>query len=45
MINESNEEKRYRFRSLGTGEQYSEAQKKYAFELIDEHGIRAAANR
>ncbi|MHA2043567.1 MAG: hypothetical protein ACW99G_02170 [Candidatus Thorarchaeota archaeon] len=43
MINEFNEEKRYCFISLGTDGQYSEAQKKYAFELIDEHGMRATA--
>ncbi len=43
MINEFNEEKRYCFISFGTSGQYSEAQKKYAFELIDEHGIRATA--
>ncbi len=43
MINEFNEEKRYCFISLGTGGHYSGAQKKYAFELIDEHGIRATA--
>jgi transposase-like protein len=43
MINQFNEEMRYRFIALGTGGQYSETQKKYAFELIDEHGMRATA--
>jgi hypothetical protein len=43
MINQFNDEKRYCFRSLGSTQRYSEAQKKYAFELIDERGIRATA--
>ena len=42
-IEDVNEEKRYSFQSLGTGGHYTEAQKKYAFELIDEHGLRATA--
>ena len=43
MISEFNEDKRFHFAALGNDGQYSEAQKKYAFELIDEHGIRATA--
>jgi hypothetical protein len=43
MINEFNEEKRYSFISLGKGRQYTRAQKYYAFELINEHGVRATA--
>ena len=37
------EDKRYHFRALGEGGQYTESQKHYAFELIDEYGIRATA--
>ena len=43
MISEFNEDKRYHFVVLGDAGRYSEAQKKYAFELINEHGIRATA--
>ena len=37
------EEKRELFRSLGDGGRYSEKQKRFTFELIDEHGIRVTA--
>jgi hypothetical protein len=43
MINELNEDKRYRLSSLGKGKQYTKAQKFYAFERIGEHGVRATA--
>ena len=37
------EDKRNDFLALGKGGQYTEAQKRYAFELISEYGIRATA--
>ena len=37
------EDKRYHFLDLGKGGQYTEAQKRYAFELISEYGVRATA--
>jgi len=37
------EDKRYHFIALGNEGQYTESQKSYAFELIDEYGIRATA--
>ncbi len=37
------EDKRYDFLDLGKGGQYTESQKRYAFELISEYGIRATA--
>lgn len=37
------EDKRYDFLDLGKGGQYTESQKHFAFELIDEYGIRATA--
>lgn len=37
------EEKRFEFLSYGDGGHYSQEQKKYAFKLIDEYGIRATA--
>ena len=37
------EDKRYHFLALGNEGQYTESQKRYAFELIDEYGIRATA--
>ena len=37
------EDKRYYFLALGNGGQYTEPQKNYAFELIDEYGMRATA--
>ena len=37
------DDKRYEFRSLDKGGQYTESQKRYAFELIDQYGIRATA--
>ena len=37
------EEKRYDFLDLGNKGQYTESQKRYAFELISEYGIRATA--
>lgn len=43
MQQQFNEEKRYHFLALGNEGQYTESQKRYAFELIDEHGIRATA--
>jgi hypothetical protein len=43
MVQEMYEDKRCCFRSLGKRGQYTESQKRYAFELIDEHGIRATA--
>ncbi len=43
MIKEGNEDKRYYFKSLGKGGQYTESQKQYAFELIHESGMRATA--
>ncbi|MHC4541321.1 MAG: hypothetical protein ACYS74_16335 [Planctomycetota bacterium] len=43
MIEEMYEDKRGCFTSLGKGGQYTEAQRRYAFELIDEHGMRATA--
>jgi hypothetical protein len=41
MAEECNEEKRYEFESLGDDGQYTDSQKSYAFELIDQSGIRA----
>ena len=38
-----NEEKRDLFQAFGEGGRYTQRQKNYAFELIDEHGIRATA--
>lgn len=38
-----NEERRFEFEALGDGGRYIKQQKDYAFELIEEHGIRAAA--
>ncbi|MHC4479066.1 MAG: hypothetical protein ACYTEL_25860 [Planctomycetota bacterium] len=38
-----NEEKRAEFEALGQGGQYTDKQKAYAFNLIDESGIRATA--
>jgi len=43
MYEEANEEKRDYFLSLGKGRRYTESQKFYAFELINEHGVRATA--
>ena len=43
MIEEMYEDKRCYFSSLGKDGQYTEAQKRYAFELINEHGMRATA--
>jgi len=43
MNEEIYEEKRDCFQSLGEGGHYTRAQKYYAFELIDEHGVRATA--
>ncbi len=43
MIEEMYEDKRDEFDCLGEGGQYSEQQKQYAFELIDEYGVRATA--
>lgn len=40
---EFNEEKRYLFECYGEGGRYTQRQKDYAFELIDEYGIRATA--
>jgi hypothetical protein len=38
-----NEDKRCWFEALGDGGQYTQRQKDYAFELIDQYGIRATA--
>ena len=38
-----NEEKRDLFQAFGEGGHYTQRQKDYAFELIDEYGIRATA--
>ena len=38
-----NEEKRDMFQAFGEGGRYTQRQKDYAFELIDEYGIRATA--
>ena len=38
-----NEEKRELFQAFGEGGHYTQSQKDYAFELIDEYGIRATA--
>jgi DNA-directed RNA polymerase specialized sigma54-like protein len=43
MAEESNEEKRYEFESLGDDGQYTDEQRTHAFELINESGIRATA--
>ena len=43
LAEEFNEEKRYLFLSFGEGGHYTQKQKEYAFELIDEYGIRATA--
>ena len=38
-----NEDKRFEFIYYGNGGRYTQRQKDYAFELIDEYGIRATA--
>jgi transposase-like protein len=43
MAEEFNEEKRDEFESLGDGGQYTDDQRTYAFELIDQSGVRATA--
>ena len=43
MHKEIYEEKRDLFQAFGEGERYTQRQKDYAFELIDEYGIRATA--
>ena len=43
MIEEENEDKRECFLSLGKDGQYTQSQKRYAFELINEHGMRATS--
>ena len=43
LIQEGYEDRRYEFRALGNGGYYTQRQKEYAFELIDEYGIRATA--
>lgn len=43
MYKQFNEEKKDLFMFLGKGGQYTESQKRYAFELIKEHGMRATA--
>ena len=43
MAEEFNEEKRDEFESLGDGGQYTDNQRSYAFELIDQSGVRATA--
>jgi len=43
MHGQINDEKRGLFFSLGSGGRYTEKQKRFAFELINEHGMRATA--
>ncbi len=43
IVEQFNEEKRYHFLALGNSKHYSQEQKRYAFELIDEYGIRSTA--
>ena len=43
MHEQVNEEKRDLFYSLGSRGRYTDKQKRFAFELIDEHGMRATA--
>jgi hypothetical protein len=43
LAEEFNEEKRYLFQASGEGGQYTQEQKDYAFELIEQYGIRATA--
>ncbi len=43
LIESFNEEKKICFQVLGNGGHYTQKQKEYAFELIDEYGIRATA--
>ena len=43
MAEQLNEEKRYEFESFGDDGQYTDEQRIYAFELINESGIRATA--
>ncbi len=43
LIGYFNEEKRDMFQAYGEGGCYTQRQKDYAFELIDEYGIRATA--
>jgi len=38
-----NDDKRIEFKCMGNNGQYTESQKHYAFELIDQYGIRATA--
>ena len=38
-----NQERMWQFRALGDGGQYNKEQREYAFEQIDEYGIRATA--
>jgi hypothetical protein len=43
MAEQFNEEQRDEFESLGSGGHYTDNQRSYAFELIDQNGIRATA--
>lgn len=43
LAEEFNEDKRYLFEAFGEGGHYTQRQKDYAFELINEYGIRATA--
>ena len=43
LIEHWNKEKREMFTAFGGGGQYTERQKEYAFELIDQSGMRATA--
>jgi ActR/RegA family two-component response regulator len=43
LVEQSNEEKRAWFESLGQGYRYNHEQRAYAFELIEESGVRATA--
>jgi len=43
LAEQFNEEKRFEFEALGCGGQYTDDQRAYAFELIQEKGVRSTA--
>jgi hypothetical protein len=43
MAEQFNEERRNEFDSIGSGGRYTDKQKRYAFDLIEQSGIRATA--
>ena len=43
LVEQANEEKQAEFESLGQGGYYTNEQRAYAFDLIDQSGVRAAA--